>query len=101
MRTLVAYDSVYGHTSTVAHAIGDAIPGEVTALHAGQAKALPWKEVDLLVVGAPTLGGRPADPLQDMPDRYVNLPDRDDQVTSLDPTDRRLRSQSPEFSLSW
>ncbi|MEJ2736165.1 MAG: hypothetical protein P8189_21795 [Anaerolineae bacterium] len=39
MKTLVVYDSVYGNTKTIAQSIGDAIPGEVTVVHVGDATA--------------------------------------------------------------
>jgi flavodoxin I len=64
MKTLVVYDSVYGNTKAIAQAIGDAIPGEVQVLHAGQVKAADWAGLDLLVAGAPTQGGRPTEAVQ-------------------------------------
>jgi flavodoxin len=60
MKTLVVYDSVYGHTKAIAQAVGDAIPGEVEVLHAGQANASELGAYDLLFVGAPTHGARPS-----------------------------------------
>jgi flavodoxin I len=60
MRALVVYDSVYGHTKTIAQAVGEAIPGEVEVLHAGQAKVSELGTYDLLIVGAPTHGARPS-----------------------------------------
>ncbi len=60
MKTLVVYDSVYGHTKTIAQAVGDAIPGEVEVLHAGSANASELGVYDLLIVGAPTHGARPS-----------------------------------------
>ena len=60
MKTLVVYDSVYGHTKTIAQAVGDAISGEVEVQHAGEANASELGVYDLLVVGAPTHGARPS-----------------------------------------
>jgi flavodoxin len=60
MKTLVVYDSVYGHTKTIAQTVGDAIPGEVEVLHAKEAKASELGAYDLLIVGAPTHGARPS-----------------------------------------
>jgi flavodoxin len=60
MKALVVYDSVYGHTKTIAQAVGGAIPGEVEVLHAGKANASELGAYDLLVVGAPTHGARPS-----------------------------------------
>jgi flavodoxin len=61
MKTLVVYDSRFGNTKLVAEALGEAIPGEVEVVHAGEAKAAELGGYDLLVVGAPTHGGRPSD----------------------------------------
>lgn len=58
MKALVVYDSVYGNTEKVARAIAGAIAGEVTVLHAGEVNPSEIESVDLLVVGAPTQGGR-------------------------------------------
>jgi flavodoxin I len=58
MKTLVVYDSLYGNTKTIAEAIGVAVPGEVEVLHVGEAKVSDLSGCDLLIVGAPTHGGR-------------------------------------------
>ena len=64
MKTCVVYDSVYGNTEKVARAIGDAIPGEVQVLRADQVSASELETLDLLIVGAPTYGGRTTDSIQ-------------------------------------
>lgn len=64
MKTLVVYESVYGNTKRIAEAVRDAIPGEVDLLHAGEAGASGLKAYDLLVVGAPTHGGKPSPQVQ-------------------------------------
>ena len=69
MKTLVVYDSVHGNTRTVAQAIADAVPGEVQVLHAGQVNASELETLDLLIVGAPTHGGRPTGAIQDFLDK--------------------------------
>ena len=61
MKTLVIYDSLHGNTRTIAQAIGDAIPGEVEVQHVGEASSSELAEYDLLIVGAPTHGGRASD----------------------------------------
>ena len=58
MKTLVVYDSLYGNTKAVAQAIGEALPGEVTVVHVGEASASGLNAHDLLVVGAPTHAGQ-------------------------------------------
>jgi flavodoxin len=65
MQSLIVYDSVYGNTEMVAHAIGGAIgkalgmPEAVTLLRVNDATADQLTGYDLLVVGAPTHGFRP------------------------------------------
>ena len=65
MKTLVVYDSVHGNTERIAKAIGDAIAGDVGVLRAGQVSASELERLDLLIVGAPTYGGRPTEAIQD------------------------------------
>lgn len=65
MRTLVVYDSVHGNTEKIAKAIGGAIGGEVQVLHAGEVNPDGLDRLDLLIVGAPTHGGRPTPPVQE------------------------------------
>jgi len=65
MKTLVVYDSVYGNTEKIAKAIGDAITGEVEVLRVGDVNSSELKTFDLLIVGCPTHGGRPTQPMQD------------------------------------
>lgn len=62
MKTLAAYDSLYGNTKTIAKAAGEAVPGEVDVLHVGEANASELGGYDLLIVGAPTHGGRASEP---------------------------------------
>ena len=69
MKTLVVYDSRFGNTKLVAEAIGQGIPGEVEVVHAGEASAAELGGYDLLVVGAPTHGGRPAEAAKAFLDR--------------------------------
>jgi len=64
MKTLVVYGSVYGNTKTIAEAIATAIPGEVDLLKADEALEVEPGAYDLLVVGAPTHGGRPPEAVQ-------------------------------------
>ena len=64
MKTFVVYDSVYGNTKAVAEAIAAALPGDVRLQPASAASASGLQAGDLLVVGAPTQGGRPTDAAQ-------------------------------------
>ena len=84
MKTLVVYDSVYGNTRIIAQAIGDAIPGDVQVLRAGQVNVSEWGNVDLLIVGTPTHGGEPTEAVQDLLDK-VGPPAREGaQVATFD-----------------
>lgn len=55
MKTLVVYDSTYGHTEQIAHAIGHAIDGRV--LQVDDVKPADLRGFDLVIVGSPTHGG--------------------------------------------
>lgn len=60
MKTLVVYDSLYGNTEKIAQAIGGGIGGEVKVLRTGDVNLSELESVNLLVIGAPTHGGRPS-----------------------------------------
>jgi flavodoxin len=59
MKALVVYDSEYGNTQQVAKAIAEAIGGGTRYLDVDDARQASLEELDLLVVGSPTQGGRP------------------------------------------
>jgi flavodoxin len=59
MKTLVVYDSTYGNTEKIAKAIGAALTGDVKVQKAGEVNVAELSSYDLLVIGAPTYGGRP------------------------------------------
>jgi flavodoxin I len=66
MRALVVYDSFYGNTEKIAEAIGGAITsGEVSVLRAGEVGPPELENISLLVVGAPTQGGRATPAIRD------------------------------------
>jgi flavodoxin I len=66
MRALVVYDSFYGNTEEIAKAIGGAITGgEVSVLRAGEVGPAELENISLLVVGAPTQGGRATPQIRD------------------------------------
>lgn len=66
MKTLLIYDSLYGHTKVIAQAINDALPDEVRMLQAGEVNPAELGACDLLIVGAPTHGGQPSDPVKEL-----------------------------------
>lgn len=61
MKKLVVYDSVFGNTEKIAHAVGDALgsPDEVQVLRVTEVKPEHLAGVELLVVGSPTRGFQP------------------------------------------
>jgi flavodoxin I len=65
MKALVVYDSVFGNTEKIAHAITHSLGSraQVEVLRAATAAAGPWGELDLLLVGSPTRGFRPTEPV--------------------------------------
>ena len=66
MRALVVYDSLYGNTEKIAEAIGGAISGgEVRVLRGGEVGPTELENISLLVVGAPTQGGRATPEIRD------------------------------------
>lgn len=69
MKTLVVYDSRYGHTKIIAEAIGAALPGDVEVKHAKDVELVALKACNLLVVGAPTHGAKPSEDAQAFLDR--------------------------------
>ena len=64
MKTLIVYDSVYGNTKNIANSIGNAITGDVKIMRAGEVSISDIESVDVLIVGAPTYGGRPTPPVK-------------------------------------
>ena len=63
MRTLVIYDSTYGNTAKIAQAIGTAITAQV--LRVGEVNPSAMNALDLLILGSPTMGGKPTQAIQD------------------------------------
>jgi flavodoxin I len=70
MRALVVYDSLYGNTEEIAKAIGGAIEGEVRVVRPGEVGPTGLEDIGLLVVGAPTQGGRATPAIRDFLDRF-------------------------------
>ena len=75
MKALVIYDSLYGNTEKIAHAIGDGLCGAiegsdgVQVVTVGDARPDHLTGLDLLLVGGPTHGSRPSPPLHDFLNR--------------------------------
>jgi flavodoxin len=62
---LVVYDSWYGNTEKIAQAIGSTITGDVKVLRPAEVDPSKLGELNLLIVGSPTQGGRPTKAIQD------------------------------------
>ena len=84
MRTLLAYDSVYGNTEIVAKAIAAALPGEVRVQRARDVDVGDWETVDLLVIGSPTHGAMPTEAAQALVDRIGPPPHEGARVATFD-----------------
>lgn len=65
MKIIIVYDSMYGNTEKIARSIGDAIENDVSVIGASEINSSYLQSVDLLVIGSPTQGGRPTQPIQD------------------------------------
>ena len=65
MKVLLVYDTVEGNTEKVAKSITAALaPAEVKIVRPSEAGSPDFKSFDLVIVGSPTMGGRPSQPMQ-------------------------------------
>ena len=92
MKILIIYDSVYGNTEQIARAIATALndSGKVEILDAREIDNRNLKNVDLLIIGAPTQGGRPTPPIHDFLDKIYR---QDIKQTGLAAFDTRLTAK--------
>ncbi len=63
MKALVVYESKYGNTEKIAGAIAGSILGDVKVMRSAEA-GTALAGIDLLIVGAPTHGGKPMPEMQ-------------------------------------
>jgi flavodoxin len=63
MRALVIYDTFFGNTEKVAHAISDSLGAESSAIRVADARHGQLDGLGLLVVGSPTRAFRPTKPI--------------------------------------
>jgi flavodoxin I len=68
MESLVIYDSVFGNTEAIARAVARGLPKGTGLMKAASARGEDLQKLDLLVVGSPTLGGRPSEAMQKLID---------------------------------
>jgi flavodoxin len=66
MKTLVIYDSQYGNTEEIAHAIAYTLRtyGDAQAVNVEQVQKVLFQGVNLLILGCPTQGFRPTPAMQ-------------------------------------
>ena len=96
MKTLIIYDSAYGNTEKIARAIGGALSGEVSIVRASEADPAKLSALDLLIVGAPTYGGRPMPSVQKLLER---IPKGELQNVSVAAFDTRMGGKSQGFGI--
>jgi flavodoxin I len=65
MMAIVIYDSVYGNTEKIARAIAEGISVDTRAVRPDEVSPDDMKSIDLIIVGAPTQGGRPTPPIRE------------------------------------
>ncbi len=64
MKAVVVYDSVHGNTEKIARAIGGAISSNTPIVRASDLTTQLIAGADILVIGCPTHGGRPTEPMK-------------------------------------
>ena len=84
MKTCVIYDSLHGNTEKIAQAIGHAVADAVPVLPAGDVTPSELGTFDLLIVGAPTHGGRPTQAVQDLLNRIPTSSIKGTRVAAFD-----------------
>jgi flavodoxin len=61
---LLVYDSYFGNTEKIAHAMGEALGGDVPVKRPSDVEVESLQELDFLIVGAPTRAFRPSDAIK-------------------------------------
>ena len=74
MKVLVVYDSLYGNTEKIAQAIGKVLESnnEVKVQRVGETNVSELISINLLIVGSPTYGGRPSQPVKTFLDKIMH-----------------------------
>ncbi len=73
MKSVLIYDSVFGNTEKVAEIIAEITKSDL--VHASNYKTIDFNNVDLLIVGSPTHGGRATDEMQKVLNSFKDLKD--------------------------
>jgi flavodoxin len=96
MNALVVYDSAYGNTEKLARVLADALGEGARVLLADQVQSHDLAQLDLLLVGSPTQGGRPTRPIAKL---IGDLPSGSLQQTRVAAFDTRLQASQQGFGL--
>jgi flavodoxin len=84
MKALVVFDSTWGNTEKIAHAVASGIGGGARVLRVGSVDAARFDGIDLLVLGSPILGGRPSPSMHGYIDSIPEAAARRLQVATFD-----------------
>ncbi|MBN1683285.1 flavodoxin family protein [Candidatus Bathyarchaeota archaeon] len=68
MRILIVYDSIYGNTKKLAEEMGKGITKEYKVFRITEITPIELQNIDLLIIGSPTHGGRPTKDIQEFID---------------------------------
>ena len=71
MKSMVVYDSVSGNTKQIAEAIGRALGEDAKVYRPDVIDGTALRNVDLLVIGSPTYGGKPTESVTRLIDRII------------------------------
>ncbi len=76
MRIVIIYDSLYGNTKKIAEAIATSSKNNIVSLlDAKSVSSNNLKDIDLLIIGSPTHGGRPMEEthkfIKNIPDGFL------------------------------
>ncbi len=84
MKSLVVYDSVHGNTETIARSVAAGLGAGATLVRVGAADVGAVAGIDLLVIGSPTIGGRPTPAIQGFIDRIPEATVRKLKIAAFD-----------------
>jgi flavodoxin len=94
MKKVVVYDSQFGNTKTVALAIANSL--SIKAVSVTDINVSGIKDLDLLVIGSPTNGGRATEAIQ----KFIsNLPDNEMKNIKVAVFDTRFLESDLKFAL--
>ncbi len=71
MKTLIIYDSLYSNTEKLAQTIGKEIT-DARVVHVSKTNSNSINDIDLLIVGSPTHGGRPSPAIKQLLTDIIN-----------------------------